>query len=101
MNGRFALAIDWSGSGQRTSGKAGAVHLPLGPDRRLLLHRPGKPRAARQGLNLGDRIAVFYGALSDLDYNLTVTDTLLETARTYHNPAGTFCGGLDNTAFPP
>jgi hypothetical protein len=28
MNGRFALAIDWSNPGNGTSGKAGAVRLP-------------------------------------------------------------------------
>ncbi len=45
-------------------------------------------------INLGDRVAVFYGALSDLDYTLTVTDTRSGQALTYHNPAGNLCGGL-------
>jgi len=52
-------------------------------------------------IDLGDRVAVFYGALSDLDYTLTVTDTRTGQARTDHNPAGTSFGGLDNAGFPP
>jgi len=52
-------------------------------------------------VDFGDRTAFFYGALSDLEYDITVHDTIGGTTNTYHNPAGTFCGGLDNTAFPP
>lgn len=46
-----------------------------------------------------DRVAVFWGALSNLEYTLRVTDTLTGTVKVYHNPAGQYCGGLDNTAF--
>jgi len=52
-------------------------------------------------LNLGDRIAVFYGTLSDLEYMLTVTDTRTGQVKTYHNAAGTLCGGRDDSAFNP
>jgi hypothetical protein len=51
-------------------------------------------------IDFGDRIAVYYGTLSDLEYDLTVTDTESGVQKVYHNPAGTYCGGLDNTAFP-
>jgi hypothetical protein len=101
MNGRFALAVDWSNPGNGTSGKAGAVRLPSDLTGAFFFTDPGNLELLAKVLNLGDRIAVFYGALSDLDYTLTVTDTLVGTARTYHNPAGTFCGGLDNAAFLP
>jgi len=50
-------------------------------------------------LDFGDRIAFFYGTLSDLEYTLTVEDTVGGTVRTYRNAAGNFCGGLDNHAF--
>jgi len=50
-------------------------------------------------IDFGDRIAFFYGTLSDLEYTLRVQDTVGGTARTYHNVGGTFCGGLDNHAF--
>ena len=43
----------------------------------------------------------FYAALSNLEYDITVADAASGTVRTYHNPAGTYCGGIDSTAFPP
>ena len=30
-----------------------------------------------------------------------VTDTTTGAVKTYQNPAGRYCGGLDNSAFPP
>ena len=45
-------------------------------------------------LDQGDRILVIWGALSNLD-TLRVTDTTTGAIETYANPAGTYCGGLD------
>jgi ELWxxDGT repeat protein len=42
---------------------------------------------------------VFFGALSDVEYDVTVTDRATGAVRTYHNPAGTFCGQADTAAF--
>ena len=42
---------------------------------------------------------VFYGALSDVEYTLTVTDTLTGAVRTYHNPPGELASVADTTAF--
>ena len=41
----------------------------------------------------------FFGALSDVEYWVTVTDTTTGVARTYHNPPGTLCGQADTVAF--
>jgi hypothetical protein len=41
----------------------------------------------------------FFGALSDVEYWVTVTDTTTGVARTYHNPPGTLCGQADTAAF--
>jgi hypothetical protein len=43
---------------------------------------------------------VFYGALSDVQYWITVEDTLLGHSATYHNPQGSICGGADTHALP-
>ncbi|HWN45142.1 MAG TPA: choice-of-anchor B family protein, partial [Thermoanaerobaculia bacterium] len=43
----------------------------------------------------GGRILVIWGAMSNLEYTLEVTDTKTGKVKTYHNPAGTYCGGLD------
>jgi ELWxxDGT repeat protein len=41
----------------------------------------------------------FYGALSDVEYWITVIDTLTTSTRTYHNPPGQICGRGDTSAF--
>ena len=40
----------------------------------------------------------FYGALSDVEYWVTVTDTVSSGTRTYHNPPGQICGRGDTAA---
>ena len=48
------------------------------------------------GLN---RFDVYYGGLTDLEYTVTVTDTVTGTTRAYRNPPGTVGGGVDRTSF--
>jgi ELWxxDGT repeat protein len=43
---------------------------------------------------------VFYGALSNVEYTLTVTDTTTGRQWTHHNPSGHFASGADTSAFP-
>lgn len=42
---------------------------------------------------------VFFGALSDVEYTVTVTDTVTGAVRTYHNPEGVFASRADTAAF--
>lgn len=42
---------------------------------------------------------VLYGALSDVEYWLEVTDTVTGAQRVYHNPPGALCGDADIEAF--
>jgi len=50
-------------------------------------------------LEFPDRFLVLYGALSNLEYTFTLRDTVTGRTETYQNPAGRYCGGLDNSAF--
>jgi len=43
---------------------------------------------------------VFYGALTDLKYDLIITDTLTGASKIYSNPMGTQAGRYDLAAFP-
>jgi photosystem II stability/assembly factor-like uncharacterized protein len=43
---------------------------------------------------------VFYGALSDVAYTITVTDTLTGSRKTYDNPQGQLASIADTSAFP-
>jgi hypothetical protein len=42
---------------------------------------------------------LFYGALSNVEYTLTVTDTQTGTMKTYTNPSGRFASVADTLAF--
>lgn len=42
---------------------------------------------------------VFYGALSDRDYSVVVTDTATGETLRFDNPFGNYCGGADTEAF--
>ncbi len=52
------------------------------------------------GREINGRWWVFFGALTDIEYEVTVTDHETGQVRTYRNPAGTFCGQADTTGFP-
>jgi photosystem II stability/assembly factor-like uncharacterized protein len=43
----------------------------------------------------------FHGALTDLEYTLTVTEGATSRVKTYSKPAGSACGGFDTSAFGP
>ncbi len=48
---------------------------------------------------LNDHFWVFYGALSNVEYTLTVTDTVTGIVRTYSNPSSLFASVGDTLAF--
>ena len=43
---------------------------------------------------------VLFGALSNVEYWVDVTDRTTGQTRTYHNPAGTYCGQADTASLP-
>jgi len=53
------------------------------------------------GTSLNGHYWVFFGALSDVEYWVTVRDTAGGGSRTYHNPPAEICGQSDSTAFRP
>src|SRR6185312_13782443 len=52
------------------------------------------------GRTINGSFWVFYGALSNLEYTLTLTDTVTGKVKTYSNPSGQFASVGDITAFP-
>ena len=54
---------------------------------------------ALDGRHINQHFWLFYGALSDVEYQITLTDTASGEARTYHNPPGEICGRADTAAF--
>ena len=41
-----------------------------------------------------------YGGLSDVEYTVTLNDTVTGESKTYRNEAGSLCGGIDINALP-
>lgn len=50
---------------------------------------------------LNNRFWVFFGALSNVEYTLRVTDTVTGNVKTYVNPSGRFASVGDTDAFSP
>ena len=51
------------------------------------------------GRTLNGHFWVFYGALSNVGYTITITDTETQTVKTYVNPEGTLASVADTEAF--
>jgi hypothetical protein len=51
------------------------------------------------GTSLNGKHWVFYGALSSVEYTITVTDTQTGVQKTYKNPSGTLASVADTGAF--
>ncbi|MBV8202005.1 MAG: hypothetical protein JOZ15_15405 [Acidobacteria bacterium] len=99
LNGRFSVAVDWSNPGNGQAGHAHPVSLASDVTGAFYFTDPGNLELLVKLLQFPDRVAFFYGTLSNLDYTITVTDRSSGAVKSYHNPAGQFCGGLDNHAF--
>jgi hypothetical protein len=99
LNRRFAMTMTWHNQFNNTSGAGGAVPVSDLTGAFFFTDKSDLELVAKV-IDFGDRIAVFYGSLSNLEYDLTVTDTSTGVQKTYNNPPGQYCGGLDNTAFP-
>lgn len=54
---------------------------------------------ALDGRPINNRYWVYYGALSDVEYWISVTDRQTGEVRLYHNPPGNLCGRGDSSAF--
>ncbi len=98
--GRIRATLAWSARGQ--SGAGQAVQL-TGDTGYFTFFDPNNVELVVKVLNAGalnGQYWVFYGALSDVQYTLTVTDTATGRAKTYNNPQGTLASRADTAALP-
>jgi len=98
LDDRFTVSVDWRNPGNGTQGTGVAV-----PFSKLTgafhFGDPSNLELMAKVIDQGDRIDFFWGALSDLQYTIHVTDTLTGQVKTYQNAAGHYCGGLEVDAF--
>lgn len=97
LNGRFQVQASWQNQFNNSSGIAtrikntdisGFLHFGDSSNVELIV----------KILDFGSGIKFFYGQLTNLKFNIKVTDTLTGTVKYYQNTAGD-CGGIDNNAF--
>ncbi len=102
LEGRFAVTVEWTSPLHGTSGAGGAVPFA---DRSgfFWFFRPDNIELVVKildGTQANGKTWVFYGALTDVGYTLTVTDTANGNAvERYVNEPGNVCGGADTDAF--
>jgi len=102
LDDRFRVSVEWQ-TGSGATGKGMAVPQSdvsgtfwfFGPENVELVVK------ALDGRALNNRYWFFYGALSDVQYTITVADTVTGVRKRYRNPAGNLCGKGDTNAFVP
>jgi len=98
LNNRFQVEMTWRNQFNNTSGTGIPTRLSDLTGAFAFTDRANLETLVKV-LEFPDRFLVLYGALSNLEYRLTIRDTVTGTVETYDNPAGRYCGGLDNDAF--
>ncbi len=99
-NGRFAVQVAWKDfQGNTGTGKAVTLTADTGYFWFFDAANVEVVLKVLDGRELNDRFWVFYGALSNVEYTITVTDTQTGAVRTYVNPAGQFASVGDTAAF--
>jgi type 1 glutamine amidotransferase len=99
--GRFKVEAAW----KDFAGRTGAGHtLPLtGDTGAFWFFDPANLEIVLKvldGRSLNGKFWVFFGALSNVEYTITVTDTATGAVKTYRNPLGRFASVGDTAAFP-
>ncbi|MCH9651247.1 MAG: hypothetical protein K0U98_23685 [Deltaproteobacteria bacterium] len=99
--GRFRVEVAWADASDR-DGQAGAAGLSE-ESGYFWFFRPDNVELVVKVVDGGavnGNFWVFYGALSNVEYQLTVTDTETGFQKIYHNPASNFASVGDTAAFP-
>ena len=102
LNGnRFRLEIDWTDPRSGDSGRGTAVSLTDDTGYFWFFNRDNVELIVKvlDGRPVNGNFWVFFGALSDLEYTLTVTDTETGAERTYFNPPFELTSLADTAAF--
>jgi chitodextrinase len=101
LGGRFQVEVSWTNTANGTSGTGTAVPLNDQSGLFWFFDAANAELVAKivDGRGLNGKFWFFYGALSDVQYDVKVTDVTTSAVRTYHNTAGNLCGRGDTSAF--
>jgi len=96
---RFQVEVNWKANGNQGVG----TPVPLTDQSGLFwfFSADNKELVVKiiDGRPVNNKIWFFYGALSDVEYDIRVTDTTNEATKVYHNAPGNLCGKADVNAF--
>ncbi|HVT17079.1 MAG TPA: hypothetical protein VHQ90_12990 [Thermoanaerobaculia bacterium] len=98
LRGGVAVTVAWHNQFDGTAGQGTAAALS-DESGSFSFTSPSNVELLVKALDFGGAIKFYYGALSDLEYKITVVDTSSGAVKTYHNSPGRICGGIDNFAF--
>ena len=103
LGGRFKVTVDYRN--QHAGGAEGTATVVPSTDETGLFwfFSPDNVELivkVLDGRQINQHFWVFFGALSDVEYWITVTDTITGNVQIYHNPPGEMCGLADTSAFP-
>jgi hypothetical protein len=100
--GRFSASVEWRDFQDNTgSGHAVALTSDTGYFWFFTSTNVELVVKVLDGRALNGHFWVFYGALSNVEYTMTVRDLATGDVRIYENPSGQFASAGDTTAFPP
>jgi len=100
-SGRFKVQVNWRVPSQGTSGVGTAAAL-TGDTGYFWFFSSNNIELVLKvvdGRGFNGKFWVFYGALSDVEYSIAITDTATGTVRTYSNPSGSLASVADTAAF--
>ena len=100
-NNRFKVQVNWRVPAQGTSGPGIAVPLTGDTGEFWFFSSNNIELVIKvvDGRALNDKFWVFYGALSNVEYTITVTDTATGAVKTYFNPFNNLASVADTSAF--
>jgi len=96
---RFKAELTWRDPARGTSGKAKATRISDDSGTFAFKAANGVDVAVKAVETADERTRIVWGSLTSFEYTLQVTDTLSGEVKTYMNPAGVFCGGVDEAGF--
>jgi subtilisin-like proprotein convertase family protein len=98
---RFQVSVAWQVPTQGTSGVGNAVPLTTDTGYFWFFTANNIELVLKvvDGRPLNGKFWVFYGALTDVQYTLTVTDSVTGNQKTYFSPQGTLASQADTAAF--
>ncbi|HSN85492.1 MAG TPA: hypothetical protein VL025_01990, partial [Thermoanaerobaculia bacterium] len=98
--GRFRVSLSWKAQGTQGAGQS----VPLTSDTGYFWFFGAANVEVvvkvLDGRGLNGHFWVFFGALTNVEYEITVFDTQTGNSKTYKNPAGRFGSVADTSALP-